>query len=563
MPYQSPNISDLSQQWHTLLHELKSAMSFSQLLYVISKVDNIRASFQTMNALALINYDLNVSNNYYKFEVKRFNTYTPYFKQFENQFFQWLSESDYYNKLEAHFGKQWGFVAKFKASLHSDEVVLLQKQEEQVLQKYQALQNTAMHYIDGRQVKLSDYWESPNRKERKKAHDAYWQFVDNRQSQIDFYVSNLVSIRHKIAQTLGYENYTTLAYKNLKRFDITFDNMHFFKTQIRLHIVPLMQKINFEKADNLNLLGLSYYDTSIHFFDGNAKPIGDEDSLVATVDTLSARMHTKMTDFWELLQEKGLYDFKSRKTKMVARGATFGLPMYGYPFIKASLTGNAYDVNVLTHELGHAFQYYLSEEKGQACYEYRMPGTDVAEVEAKAMEFLTWQWHDLFFAENTAKFQKAKLIETLQMLLRCAVNDDFQCFLYSNPTATAEERDTAYLQICESYFGDVNRNENDFLKRGGHWRTQWNIADMPFYGMSYALAGFVALQLWWQSKKDWEGTWSKYMDLCSQGGSVGFTDLIKILEVNSPFELGAVPLFCQNLMKQTLYDKITVEATNS
>ena len=64
-------------------------------------------------------------------------------------------------------------------------------------------------------------------------------------------------------------------------------------------------------------------------------------------------------EFFDFMMENQLFDVLGRKNKKAGGYMTY-LPVYHAPFIFANFNGTSGDVDVITHECGHAFQGYLS-----------------------------------------------------------------------------------------------------------------------------------------------------------------------------------------------------------
>ena len=59
------------------------------------------------------------------------------------------------------------------------------------------------------------------------------------------------------------------------------------------------------------------------------------------------------------------------------------------PFIFANWNNTSADVDVLTHECGHAFEGYVAERDPKIPADLECPGLESAEIHSMAMEFLT------------------------------------------------------------------------------------------------------------------------------------------------------------------------------
>ena len=94
---------------------------------------------------------------------------------------------------------------------------------------------------------------------------------------------------------------------------------------------------------------------------------------------------------------------ESRPGKM-SGGYMTSLPSYKAPFIFANWNNTSGDVDVLTHECGHAFEGYVAERDPNVPADLECPAMESAEIHSMAMEFLTAPWHHLLFGKDTEKY---------------------------------------------------------------------------------------------------------------------------------------------------------------
>ena len=112
------------------------------------------------------------------------------------------------------------------------------------------------------------------------------------------------------------------------------------------------------------------------------------------------------------------------------------------PFIFSNFNGTSGDIDVLTHEAGHAFQVYSSRNIGIP--EYLWPTSESAEIHSMSMEFFTWPWMESFFKEDVDKYKFSHLSGALQFIPYGVAVDEFQHLVYENPEWTPDERKAAW-----------------------------------------------------------------------------------------------------------------------
>ena len=98
------------------------------------------------------------------------------------------------------------------------------------------------------------------------------------------------------------------------------------------------------------------------------------------------------------------------------------------PFIFSNFNGTIDDIDVLTHEAGHAFQMHMSRNFDIA--EYSFPTLDACEIHSMSMEFITWPWMEMFFGEDADKYRLGHISEAVLFLPYGALVDEFQHIVY-------------------------------------------------------------------------------------------------------------------------------------
>ena len=75
-----------------------------------------------------------------------------------------------------------------------------------------------------------------------------------------------------------------------------------------------------------------------------------------------------------------------------------------------------------------------------------------------------------------------------------------------------------------------------FLESGRRWQQQNHIYEIPFYYIDYCLAQICAFQFWVKANENRQQAWDDYLRLCKAGGTRAFLDLVKLANLESPFE---------------------------
>ena len=281
-----------------------------------------------------------------------------------------------------------------------------------------------------------------------------------------------------------------------------------------------------------------YWDTTVFSLEGNPAPLGGHDWMVERATEMFGEMGHGLPEFFEEMKARGSMDLKSREGKAGGGFCDF-LPRFEFPFIFANFNGTRGDVDVFTHEVGHAFQCYSSRK--QVMSDLIWPTTEACEIHSMGLEFLTWPHMDKFYGEEAAEeLRRIHLTHYFQFLPYGVAIDHFQHLVYESPEASLEERNEMWQEVESIYLPWWRYEELPHEESGRAWQQKQHIYQSPFYYIDYCLALTGALQFWSKSRQDAEGTLDGYAQLCTLGGSRDYTGLLESAGLKSPFEPGCL-----------------------
>ena len=407
--------------------------------------------------------------------------------------------------------------------------------------RYTELLASARLTVNGTTTNLSGlapYGESLDRDLRHQAEAARWGFFAAHAAALDKIYDDLVRLRTTMARKLGFETYVPLGYRRMRRVDYGPEQVASFRDQVATHVVPLVARLLEQRRAAQGWDTLQSWDENLIDPAGNPKPAGDHDFMVAQAKTMFDRLDPEMGEFFAMMADGGFLDLKNREGK-AGGGFCTSFPTEGVPFIFANFNGTHGDINVFTHEMGHAFQNWKSRD---------LPGIDVlwptmeaAEINSMALEFLTYPQMALMVGEDAAdRFRRMHLIGSLAFLPYGVCVDHFQHEVYSNPDLTPAERHTLWKRLEARYMPWRDYGDLSHPAKGGRWQAQPHIYRSPFYYIDYTLALCCAMQFWLASRKEPAETMRRYSDLCAEGGSAPFTELVASAGLISPFADGAL-----------------------
>lgn len=538
--YNRPNFEEAKERFEGLLTAFKEADSMEQQSEAIAKINEFREFFSTQANLAFIRASIDTKDEFYQKERDYFDEVSPQLEELVTAYYKELVSSKFRNELEKKWGSQLFDLADYSIKAFSPEIIELMQQENKLSSEYSKLVASAQVEFDGKTLTLAQlgpYRESTDREIRKQALAASTQFFAGNEEKFDALFDKLVKVRHKIAVTLGYKNFVELGYIRMMRVDYNAAMVKKFRDQVRDFIVPLASRLYDRQAERIGVDSLKFYDESLNFISGNATPQGSADWIIENGSKMYDELSPETGEFFRFLTDRKLMDVEAKTGKESGGYCTF-IEEYNSPFIFSNFNGTSGDIDVLTHEAGHAFQIYSSRDIGIP--EYLWPTYEACEIHSMSMEFFTWPWMEYFFKEQTEKYKFAHLSGALQFLPYGVAVDEFQHEIYENPEMTPTERKAAWSKIENIYLPHRDFDGNSYLEAGGFWQRQGHIYNSPFYYIDYTLAQICAFQFWKRSREDQESAWKDYLHLCQLGGSKSFTKLVAEANLISPFEEGCV-----------------------
>ncbi|MBJ7449077.1 MAG: M3 family oligoendopeptidase, partial [Parachlamydiales bacterium] len=390
---------------------------------------------------------------------------------------------------------------------------------------------------------LAQFYSSHDRQIRYDARRAQSDFFEKNQTQIDAIFDALVKVRSEKAFILGYDSYIPLAYNLMKRLDYTAVDVDAFRQQIVKHVVPLALKMRQQQAVDLNISELMFWDEPVLDSQESPKPLGDSAFIIDRCSSMYNEFSKETANFFQSSIDRDLFDLDVRQHK-VGGGYCISLDSYRAPFIFSNFNGTQSDVVVMTHECGHAFQYYMS--RNQLINEYLWPTLEACEIHSMSMVFLTFPWMHLFFGKDADRYCQQHLKETIFDLCNICLVDEFQHEIFKNPNCNSADRRAIWKELESKYQPWRNYGDLSNWTVGNYWHVRDHIFLDPFYYIDYGLATVCALQIYEEARTDRNTAIKKYMKLCQLGGSMSFTDLLKAVNLDNPFKNDYLSEFLKN-----------------
>ena len=538
--YEHLDLEKIKAEFSRLIESFKKAKNMKGQVAAFDEIIKLRNHIETMQTLVSIRHSVDTNDEFYDKENEYMDEISPILFGFTNDFYKTLVNSKFKDELVKKYGKFLFDLAENTLKTFSPEIIPDAQEENRLSSKYSKLIASAKIDFDGKELNLSQmvpYTQSKDRNVRIEAAKKVAQFFAENQDEFDNIYDSLVKVRTRMAQKMGYKNFVEFGYKQLSRLEYDAKMVEGYRKQVLENIVPLHTELRERQGKRLGVEKLKFYDEAIKFNSGNADPHGSPEWILNNGKTMYKELSKETDEFFTFMTENNLLDLLSKKGKMSGGYCTY-IPEHKAPFIFANFNGTSHDIDVLTHEAGHAFQVYQS--RGFEVPEYLWPSYEACEIHSMSMEFLTWPWMDLFFENDTDKYKFIHLSEALLFIPYGVTVDEFQHWVYENPEATPKERREKWLEIEKKYLPTRDYGEVEELKNGIFWFRQGHIFSSPFYYIDYTLAQVCAFQFWIKSRENREKAWQDYLNLCKLGGSKPFFELMKSANLKNPFEEGTL-----------------------
>ena len=562
MQYERPNLETVKAGLAALNERLKAAKTYEEARAVFLEHETQQMHVQTLATLASVRHTIDTRDKFYDAEETFWNAATPELEEYEDAWKGAMLESPFRKEFAAEYGDLMFVNAEIDRKAFSPEIIPESQQENELTQAYGKLIASAQIPFEGGVYtisQLSPFKNDPDDARRLAAWQAEGAWYKEHQAEFDEIYDKLVHLRDTMGKKLGYGGYTTLGYYRMGRNCYGKADVEQFRAAVVKYLVPLADSIYREQAKRLGKeYPMTFADNALMFRSGNPRPCGDADAILAHGRKFYEELSPESGEFFNMMLDNELLDVLSTPGK-AGGGYCTSLGDYKVPFIFANFNGTQHDVEVVTHEAGHAFAAWLNRDRIPMSTIW--PSMEGCEVHSMSMEFFAWPWAEGFFGADTRKFRYSHLAGALTFIPYGTMVDHFQHIVYEKPDMTPRQRHDTWKELLGVYMPWMKLgSEIPFYGDGEGWQRQMHIYQSPFYYIDYCLAQTVSLQFWAMLQKDPKDAWAHYMAYTKQGGSRTFTDLLKNAGLDSPFEESCLRGVCETA-KQWLdnYDLTGIE----
>lgn len=535
IPYERYDVNKIIAKFTIASEQLKSAKSVAEVAKIRNLVVEEEIALDTAFNLSFIRWSINTTDEFYVREKEYYEQNIP--KTYE-------SKNEYQKSFLTAFEKFGGEYPSSLLSVVKNRLISENKKiegeiaaENALISEYSDFMSALTVDYNGEHLPITiikGFMSDGDRKIRKDAHNALGNALKLNEEFLDSNFDALVKNRDKQAKILGFKNFTELSYYKMNRTSYREAELNTLKDSIKKYIVPALTRIRGAIAKNLRIKKLKIYDLTAVTKSRPPKPLYNGIELIEKGREMYCKMSEDTGKFFDFMLNNDAFDVFSKKNKW-GGGYETDISGYNQPFILANFNGTSADVDVLTHEVGHAYASYKMSELGKD-KELGLPFMDVAETHSMSMEFFCYKFIDDLFGDESEKYKFSHLVDSFTFIPYGALVDEFQKIVYDNPDLTPKGRKDVWLKLEREYRPFFENDKVTYFEDGGRWQYQMHIYENPFYYIDYVIAGLTAMQFFILSIENYDEAFEKYRKFISYGADEGYIDLIKKCGLNSPFE---------------------------
>lgn len=557
LPYKRVTLEEVASVMEDVIPRIKNAKSVEEVLSAREDYLKLALEYYTANALAYMRYSINTADEFYVAENDYYDEAGPAVNNYNVEYASALLDSPFRPELEKELSPVLFQSMEVQRKSMSRDIVPDMVEENKLVSEYSKLMAGMEFTFRGEtmpRAMLMKYAKSDDRNTRRECYEVLGRGLEQHKAQLDDIFDRMVHVRDRMAKKMGYKNFVELGYYRMGRLCYDQNSVKTFRENVLSDVVPVVARLRTENARRMGIEDYKLYDDGVIIPGGDPVPQGGKENIFAAAKEMYHSMGKETGDFIDMMLENDAFDVDSRKNKW-GGGYCTEFHKYKQPFILANFNGTSGDVDVVTHEAGHALNAYLIADNRFAL-ELGCGGMETAETHSMSMEFFAWPYMDKFFGPDADKYRYMHALDSFSFIPYGTMVDAFQHIVYENPNMTPDERDAAWLELEHQFRPHISMEGIPYLEKGTRWQYQMHIYESPFYYIDYCLAQTAALNFLLASLEDYDGAFARYLRLSRQGGEKVWTDLLEEAGFPSPFTPGALKDLSARV--ETVLEKIKV-----
>ena len=542
LPYRRVTREEMTAGLSRVIERVRAAQSVEEILETRAEYLSLKTEYDTAQSLSYMRYTINTIDPFYLAEKDYYDEIGPEIENLDLQYACAVLDSPFRAELAQALSPILLRSMELQRRSMSPEIVDDMVEENKLVSEYAQLMAGMLFPFRGEQLPrpmLMKYARSADRATRRACYEALGTTLAAHSEQLDGIFDRLVHVRDRMAKKMGYENFIELGYCRMERMCYDVQAVQTFRENIVRDIVPVVSRLRLENAKRLGIDTFRLYDNEFFTPGGDPTPCGKE-ALFAAAQKMYDGMGDVPGAFFRMMRQNEAFDVDARPNKW-GGGYCTEFPKFRQPFILANFNGTSGDVDVVTHEAGHALNAYLIANNRFAL-ELGCGGMETAETHSMSMEFFAWPYLDGFFpkAGDAQRYRFQHALDALSFLPYGTMVDEFQHIMYAEPDLTPGERNAVWAKLESEYRPWLDFAGLPFYGRGAGWQRQLHIYEVPFYYIDYCLAQTVALQFFTAFLHDKKDAWRRYLALVGEAGGKTYPGLVAAAGLDSPFAPGTL-----------------------
>lgn len=518
--YKRPDADKLLSDFSSVTDIIKkNNIPYADQLGAIISLEEDYTNFRTMYSYSNILMSEDAGSTYWCDEYSYISGFVPSLSSTIEKLYVAAAQSEHAESFEDdYFGE--GLIEEYKeGGIYTEALVRLLEKETEIENKYSSL-STASVVITYKNMTdsfegIMEFYEDAYGTDTFTYSVAYEEctaLYNKRVSELSSeMLVDLVKIRRKISDELGYRSYSQHAYDTLEH-DYTVEEMLEFVEDVADYIVPVYYAVSY------NVLW-PYFDQS-----GECAEL-DKIDLINTLYYAYGDMDAELGDIYSFMLQFDLYDVEYYSENRFDGSFCTYLDDYDAPYIFLTGDGSCEDYMTLAHEFGHFVDYYINDGNDASL--------DLSEISSQALEYLTLDQIKNELTEEEYKF-----------LIYSQISSSFEVLLFQSFFALFEHYayELAYDSISEeALIAAMKRAADDMGMSADYFDTLDHVLIphimlYPFYVQSYPVSASVALEIYYMEKAEDGGGLEAYLELVDrEGGSLTFKERLSEAGLTSPF----------------------------
>ena len=436
---------------------------------------------------------------------------------------------------------QYGYLVKRRKNaqaLFQESNIELEVEEDQLATSYFEHTGSLTAEWDGEELtlpQLSAYMESDDRNQRKRAMTKLREAFIEKEEPLQEILTELIQLRQKKAENAGFTNYMDYMFKKYERFDYTPEDCKRLAENVATYVKPIVEKIHKRHQHELGLDSYLPWDRSgIKQGENPLKPFQTTEELVSKTETVLNQLDPSFGKLLADLNKGSALDLESRKGKSPG-GFCSPLPLSQLSVIFMNHAEQHEDMITLVHEMGHCIHSDL--KKDLSLEMYRETPMESSELASMSMELFSMPFWNTYYPKQQ-DYERAKrdqLESVVTFLPGGVVIDQFQHWLYENPTHTAAERNEKYRALVEAHHSNLVDWSNYEKWQETQWLGVLHIFEVPFYYIEYVIAQLGAIQMYKNFQENPEKTLKQYKEALALGSSTSLSAVFETAGIRFDF----------------------------